>query len=167
LIAEQWGKVSTHLDDVREFHEAFGVPVAEKPKLPAAAWDSGRQAALDNAIDALEALVDAMRAATDGGAMRWLRIGLMAEEMAEYLTAEDDALGDIGVIADGTALSYGIPLDDVRREIHRSNISKLDSSGRPIKRSDGKIMKSERYSPPDIAGLLKAASENNQRPAAA
>jgi len=83
-------------------------------------------------------------------------------------TAEDagslvhiaDALGDIGVIADGTALSYGIPLDDVRKEIHRSNMSKLDSNGKPIKRSDGKILKSELYSPPDIAAILKAASKS-------
>jgi len=158
----------SHLEDVREFHEAFGVPVAEKPKLPQATWDGERQAALENAIDALERLADAMREPTDDdGATRWLRIGLMAEEMAEYLTAEDagswikiaDALGDIGVIADGTALSYGIPLDDVRKEIHRSNMSKLDSNGQPIKRGDGKILKSERYSPPDIAAILKAASE--------
>jgi len=158
----------SHLDDVKQFHFAFGVAVAAKPKLPAATWDSERQAALDNAIDALEALADAMREPTaDDGATRWLRIGLMAEEMAEYLTAEDagslikiaDALGDIGVIGDGTALSYGIPLDDVRKEIHRSNMSKLDSNGQPIKRSDGKILKSERYSPPDIASALKAASK--------
>jgi len=158
----------SHFDDVREFHEAFGVPVAQNPKLPAAAWDSWRQAALDNAIDELEALADAMRKATDDAdATRWLRIGLMAEEMAEYLKAEDvgslvqiaDALGDIGVIADGTALSYGIPLDDVRKEIHRSNMSKLDSNRRPIKRSDGKILKSGQYSPPDIAAILDAASK--------
>jgi len=158
----------SHLDDVRAFNEDFGVPVAAKPKLPAATWDLERQMMLNSAIDALEALADAMREQTnDDGATRRLRIGLMAEEMAEYLTAEDsgslvhiaDALGDIGVIADGTALSYGIPLDDVRREIHRSNMSKLDSNGRPIKRSDGKILKSERYTPPDIAAILKAASE--------
>jgi len=158
----------THLDDVREFHFAFGVAVAAKPRLPSADWSPERQAAIDNAIDALEALADAMREPThDDGATRWLRIGLMAEEMAEYLTAEDagslikiaDALGDMGVIADGTALSYGIPLDDVRKEIHRSNMSKLDSNGKPIKRGDGKILKSERYSPPDIASVLKAASK--------
>jgi len=158
----------SHLDDVREFHEAFGVPVAVEPKMPKATWDAERQAALSAAIDALEGLADTMRAKTDNaGETRWLRIGLMAEEMAEYLTAEDagslikiaDALGDMGVIADGTALSYGIPLDDVRKEIHRSNMSKLDSNGQPIKRSDGKILKSERYSPPDIAAILKVASE--------
>jgi len=158
----------SHLDDVREFHDAFGVPVAENSRLPKATWDAERQDALDDAIDALEALADQMREPTDDdGATRWLRIGLMAEEVAEYLTAEDagslvkiaDALGDIGVITDGTALSYGIPLDDVRREIHRSNMSKLDSNGKPVKRSDGKILKSERYSPPDIAGVLEAASK--------
>jgi len=158
----------SHLDDVREFHEAFGAPVAERPKLPAATWNTARQMALVDALYALERLADTMRQATENeGATRWLRIGLMAEEMAEYLTAEDagslvhiaDALGDIGVIADGTALSYGIPLDDVRKEIHRSNMSKLDSNGKPIKRSDGKILKSELYSPPDIAAILEAASK--------
>jgi len=170
LIAEQLRKERTHLDDAAEFHQAFQIPIASRPGLPLADWGANMLIAFDNACYALEQLAKEARQSIEyhgAEGCRHIRVGLMAEEVAEYLGAEYDSnlvevadgLGDIGVIADGTALSYGIPLDDVRREIHRSNMSKLDSNGKPIKRSDGKILKSERYSPPDIAAILRAASE--------
>jgi predicted HAD superfamily Cof-like phosphohydrolase len=151
----------SHLDDQREFHEAVGHPVSHVPYLPLPGVGSSGWLELDEAIGALEALA---HKAHEKGGYRWLRIGLMAEEVAEYLDAEldddlvgvADALGDIGVIADGTALAYGIPLDEVRKEIHRANMSKLGEDGKPILREDGKVLKGPNYSPPDIAAILEA-----------
>ena len=121
----------TMFTDVKDFHQAFGQRIGEKPELP----DS---------------------------AERTLRMKLLAEEMYEYTAAENendlvevaDALADIIYIACGTAVSYGIPLDDVFTEVHRSNMAKL-VDGKVIRREDGKIQKPEGWNPPDIKSVLK------------
>lgn len=92
-----------------------------------------------------------------------LRISLLEEEVSELVTATHardlvgiaDALADITYVVYGTALTYGIDLDCVLSEVHRSNMSKLDRKGKPIIRADGKVLKSERYSPPNVAAVLK------------
>ncbi len=91
-----------------------------------------------------------------------LRVALLAEEVDEFVTAAGksdligiaDALADIVYVIYGTALTYGIDLDSVLREVHRSNMSKLTGDGKPLIREDGKVLKSERYFPPDIASAL-------------
>jgi NTP pyrophosphatase (non-canonical NTP hydrolase) len=100
------------------------------------------------------------------GAVAELRLKLLAEEVDEYAVASKskdlvgiaDALADIVYVAYGAALTYGIDLDAVLSEVHRSNMSKLDGDGRPIYRSDGKVVKSDRYSPPDVNGVLAQQS---------
>jgi predicted HAD superfamily Cof-like phosphohydrolase len=94
-----------------------------------------------------------------------LRYRLMAEENDEYLQAckdnnlEEiaDALGDQLYILCGTILKHGLQhkIQLVFSEIHRSNMSKLDADGKPILREDGKILKSNRYFPPDIKKILQ------------
>jgi len=93
-----------------------------------------------------------------------LRYKLMREENEEYLEAAEkgdlveiaDALGDMMYILCGTILTHGLQdkIEEVFEEIQRSNMSKLDKDGRPIYREDGKVMKSELYFKPDIAGIL-------------
>lgn len=93
---------------------------------------------------------------------RALRIKLLKEEFEEYMEAEKfndfievaDALADLIYIACGTAASYGIPLDDVFNEVHRSNMAKL-VDGKPLKREDGKVIKPADWTPPDIEGVIK------------
>jgi predicted HAD superfamily Cof-like phosphohydrolase len=78
-----------------------------------------------------------------------LRISLLEEEFNEYVASATvgdligiaDALADIAYVAYGTALTYGIDLDLVLSEVHRANMSKLGSNGRPLKREDGKVAK--------------------------
>ena len=65
-----------------------------------------------------------------------------------------DALTDIEYINNGTALVFGIPLDQTFEEVHRSNMSKLDAEGKPVFREDGKVIKSDLYSPPDLKSVL-------------
>ncbi|MGH8901959.1 MAG: MazG nucleotide pyrophosphohydrolase domain-containing protein [Egibacteraceae bacterium] len=92
-----------------------------------------------------------------------LRIALLQEELDEFVAAVAardlvgiaDALADIVYVTYGTAVTYGIDLDLVLGEVHRANMSKLEGDGRPLKREDGKVIKSDRYSPPDVAAVLK------------
>ena len=65
-----------------------------------------------------------------------------------------DALTDIEYINNGTAAVFGIPIDETFQEVHRSNMSKLDKDKHPVFREDGKIIKSELYSPPDLESIL-------------
>ena len=93
---------------------------------------------------------------------RKLRMKLLEEEYHEYRYAERgndivkiaDALADMLYIIGGTALEYGIPLDKIFLEVHRSNMSKLDEYGNPAIREDGKIMKGPNYVKPDIAKII-------------
>jgi len=117
--------------DVKAFQRAFEQRVGEKPELPSKEE-------------------------------RDLRKKLLAEEYSEYVVAEynndlveiADALADIIYIACGTAVSYGIPLDDIFEEVHASNMAKL-VDGKVIRRADGKIQKPEGWEPPDIERILK------------
>ena len=90
-----------------------------------------------------------------------LRYDLLSEEFWEYARAANrndlievaDALADVVYIAYGTARSYGIPLDAVLAEVHRSNMAKL-VDGKVVRREDGKILKPEGWTPPNIAAVL-------------
>jgi len=61
-----------------------------------------------------------------------------------------DALADLDVTVNGTAVSFGLPLDALVREVHRSNMTKeinRNYADKPIKGRD--------FIPPDIIGVLK------------
>lgn len=92
---------------------------------------------------------------------RILRMRLLEEEFDEYLEGEQTndleniakELADIIYIVCGTAASYGIPLNEVFDEVHRSNMEKL-VDGKPVRREDGKILKPEGWTAPDIKKIL-------------
>jgi len=93
-----------------------------------------------------------------------VRIRLFEEELAEYrnavearnLVAVADALTDMLYVLLGTYVSHGLQEIAVELfdEVHRSNMSKLDEEGRPIFRDDGKVLKSDRFSEPDLGSIL-------------
>ena len=93
-----------------------------------------------------------------------LRYTLQAEENSEYLEAVRtndlvgiaDALGDQLYILFGTVLKHGLQdkIEDVFKEIQRSNLSKLGADGKPIYREDGKILKGPDYFKPNIKKIL-------------
>jgi len=121
------------LELVSDFHKAFGQTYANKPGL----------------ISDKEGL---------------LRYTLITEESIEYLDAVinkdlvgiSDALGDQLYILLGTIIKHGLQhkIEEVFKEIHRSNMSKLDENGQPILRPDGKILKSSNYFKPNIQRIL-------------
>lgn len=91
-----------------------------------------------------------------------LRGDLLDEELDELasailvrdIVATADALADAVYVLFGTAWTFGIDLDAVLAEVHRSNMSKLGRDGRPILRPDGKVMKGPDYRSPDLLGVL-------------
>jgi predicted HAD superfamily Cof-like phosphohydrolase len=127
-------RLSDAMLSVARFHQAFNLPRATRP-------DSGVPDVLAQ-----------------------LRVDLLVEEVGEFADATAqrdligiaDALADIVYVAYGAAVTYGINLDAALHEVHRSNMSKLDENGEPVYREDGKVLKSARYTPPDIRGVLSA-----------
>ena len=122
------------IDHVAEFHDVFQIGNESSPKVDV------------------------------GSEVYMLRYNLMREENDEYLDAcrqgdlveVADALGDQLYILCGTILKHGLQhkIEEVFDEIQRSNMSKLDSNGRPIFREDGKIMKGQNYFKPNIKQIL-------------
>lgn len=117
---------------VREFHERFDQPIRTVPELPS---EDERN----------------------------LRYDLLEEEWREYIEAESehdivaiaDALADMVYIIYGTAITYGINLDAVIGEVHRSNMTKVNpTTGKADYREDGKVEKPDTYEPANIAGVL-------------
>ena len=72
---------------------------------------------------------------------------LRAAVLSGDTIAAADALADIAYVVYGTALHFGIDLDAVVAEVHRSNMTKTPAG-------DGKAIKGADYRPPAIAPLL-------------
>jgi len=119
---------------VRAFHDRFGCIAHDRPTWP-------------------------------GAHAHRLRMSLLEEELAELRNAgesEDlvgiaDALADLLYVTYGAAVTYGIDLEPVFDEIHRSNMSKGDPEVRV--RCDGKVLKGAHYSPPRVLEVLAAQSD--------
>ena len=118
-------------DMVREFQEVYEAPILSTPAFPSHDRCALRERILEE---------------------EWIE--LCEAQAKRDIVEVADALADMLYIIHGTALEYGIPLDAVVEEVHRSNMSKLGTDGRPIRREDGKIMKGPNYFRPDIAGVL-------------
>lgn len=124
-------KKLTPFEMVREFHATFGLPIVGTPGHPSE---------------------DRIK----------LRRDLISEEYWEYDRAVDNGdliniaqeLADILYVVYGAALEYGIPLDEVLAEVHRANMSKLDSDGSVLRREDGKVLKGPKYKAPDFEGII-------------
>ena len=92
-----------------------------------------------------------------------LRISLISEELEELKKAVldnnivevADALADILYVTYGSGHAFGIDLDKCFNEVQESNMSKLDSEGKPIFNEYGKVMKGPNYFKPDLSKFLK------------
>ena len=123
------------LDQVREFHETYGLPVKSSPDITDAKTNELRINLLAEELDELKE-------------------ALAQNDIVETL----DALIDLQYVLDGAFLSFG--LHDVKdiafAEVQRSNMSKLGPDGKPIRReSDGKVMKGPNFFEPDLSQFIK------------
>tara|TARA_Y100000741_G_scaffold169124_1_gene128067 strand:- start:106 stop:477 length:372 start_codon:yes stop_codon:yes gene_type:complete len=92
-----------------------------------------------------------------------LRIKLIEEELSELKNAMDeknltevaDALTDILYVTYGAGHAFGIDLDKCFDEVQKSNMSKLDDTGKPIYNDLGKVMKGPNYFKPNLSKFLK------------
>ena len=92
------------------------------------------------------------------------RIRMFLEELEEYRAAVNnhdiveiaDALTDMLYVLLGTFIAHGLQdiAEELFDEVHRSNMSKLDEQGKPIFRTDGKVLKSDRFSDPDLRSII-------------
>ena len=91
-----------------------------------------------------------------------LRLNLIEEELDELKKAMHnkdllevaDALTDILYVTYGAGHAFGINLDKCFEEVQKSNMSKLDESGKPIYNDSGKVMKGPKYFKPDLKKFL-------------
>jgi predicted HAD superfamily Cof-like phosphohydrolase len=126
--------MNKQIDHVKKFHEVYEAPVLENAGIPSA--------------DRCE-----------------LRHKLMAEELKEFKEAYEnndlievaDALTDLAYVLFGSVLEFGLQdkFEALFEEVQRSNMSKLDENGRPIKREDGKILKGPNFFLPDLKGIIE------------
>tara|TARA_B100000963_G_C22630261_1_gene674576 strand:- start:3599 stop:3970 length:372 start_codon:yes stop_codon:yes gene_type:complete len=92
-----------------------------------------------------------------------LRVSLIEEELSELkeaiisnnLTEVADALTDILYVTYGAGHAFGINLDKCFDEVQNSNMSKLDSDGKPIYNESGKVMKGPKYFEPNLEKFVK------------
>lgn len=120
-------------EQLREFHEKYGVPLRAKPQMPPHDEAMLRVTLLHEEYKELVNAID-----------------------AENLVEVADGLADLIYVAIGTAHSFGIPLPGVFDEVHRSNMTKDPNA----KRADGKQLKGDTFEPPRIAALFQAFFSN-------
>jgi predicted HAD superfamily Cof-like phosphohydrolase len=121
----------TPAEMVREFHEAFGVPLPDSPGIPSGDVEALRYELLR---EEYQELTDALASGD---------LVAIAKEAA-----------DLVYVTLGLSLAYGIDPDPVFAAVHRSNMSKFGPDGKAVLREDGKVTKPESYVAPDIAGVL-------------
>ncbi len=123
--------------DVRDFHDRFGVDIGHEPQEPTPEVVALREALI---TEEFVETVEAMRAGD--------------------LEGIADGLADLIYVSLGAAVTYGIDLRPVWDEVHRSNMAKQGGATR----ADGKILKPEGWTPPDVAGVLARQSHTRNRP---
>ena len=86
----------------------------------------------------------------------------VSDELTLFLTGQGQAsalakeLADLLYVVYGTAHTFGIDIERVFAEVHRSNMSKMPA----VVRGDGKVLKGPRYTPPDLSFV----DETGRRP---
>lgn len=136
--------MTTIREQVKAFHEAFGVPVRYTPVRPA---DERIRLRVKLITEEYTELMQALGFEVDielfskssGGA-------LLPVDMAKVA----DGCADLDYVVEGTRLEFGIDGAPVAAEVHRSNMAKI---GGPV-RGDGKVLKPTGWKSPDIVGEL-------------
>ena len=124
---------------VAEFHRTFGIVLSDLPTVPDEATCELRVRLIDEEFSELKEALTKQEL-----------IGI-AKELADLL-----------YVVYGTAVSYGIDMGPVFREVHRSNLSKVGG----YKRVDGKWVKPPTYSPAHLEPILEEQSAIGQGPVA-
>ena len=156
------------LEDVKEFFDSFHLRVGDVPGIPKTGF--AVQTTLHHYSAILRKLSvdlhkDAAFYKNAPGGVLTLRLHLLMEEVAELVEALEensltktlDALCDIRYVADGFTLTLGLHnvFTAAFKEVHASNMTKLDKVKKPVINEAGRVVKSEQYRPPDLKKLLE------------
>lgn len=145
---------------VKQFHEAFGHPVADKVKpieleraINRAIW-TGEECLVefihqssDNEEQFLKAY-DKLLQGLENAKQKALSMEYPKND-EEKVIGQTDALTDAMYFEQGSFVEIGVQPFNLFRIVQESNMSKLGSDGKPIYREDGKIAKSENFIPPE------------------
>ena len=118
---------------VQEFHEQFDIHVAFTPTVPDHNTQELRTRLIQEEFDELQE------------SLKSRNLSSIAKELADLL-----------YVVYGTAVSCGIDMESVFKEVHRSNMSKVGG----YKREDGKWVKPPTYSPAEIQPII--SQQNGQ-----
>lgn len=138
-----FGENMNREDMVKEFHvatnSAVGLPFsAEMIQLRGALISEEAEEVLEE-LDALDFLYSINEEAN---------VNAVASLLKE--------LADLQYVLSGTAVAFGLPLDEAFTEVHRSNMSKLGDDGKALFREDGKVLKGPNYRAPDLSSIAQA-----------
>ena len=117
-----------------------------------------------NSSDDVKRFMDACDQKETGfGKQSNLYMVLIREEFDELMNAFfrgnlvdiADGCADLKWVIEGLEHTLQIPQQDVWNEVARSNLAKIDDeTGKVLKRADGKVLKPEGWTPPDIKSIL-------------
>lgn len=122
---------------VRAFQSAFGVDMPEKPTVLGRKRAKLRQALLEEEV-------------------KEIRKSMFKRDKLDCLEGVSDGIIDAMYILLGTAHEYGVAdrLPLMFDEVHNANMRKLGEDGKPIYRKDGKVLKPEGWTPPNLKTIL-------------
>jgi len=129
----------TMFEMVREFHEKFGLHVQHH------AIDFSHEND-DEDVVKLYTLRDRLHKEE----WKELQDAWEDENLVEYA----DAICDLIYVLCGTAVSFGIPLDKCFREVHLSNMSKVDEDGTVHRDEYGKVIKGDGFFQPNLRDII-------------
>jgi predicted HAD superfamily Cof-like phosphohydrolase len=131
---------------VRQFHEAFDIPILGQPCVPSLDRVELRRRLVAEEFKEVDAEFERIISRSWRYAHAfdlYVDVARLAKELA-----------DLRYVAWGADLEFGIPSHEVDLEVHRSNMSKLGPDGRPVRRHDGKVLKGPNYFEADIVSVL-------------
>lgn len=145
--------VASQCDNQKQFMDAMEVPTGTLPVIQMSyelvKEEMGRE--LPEAMDKFFDLV--AREGTDEAAI--------LDETLDVLAEVADAIVDSVYVLYQLSNALELPYDALFYEVHRSNMSKRtqlpDGSFKVIKREDGKVLKPESFSKPNLRGIIAAA----------
>jgi predicted HAD superfamily Cof-like phosphohydrolase len=118
-----------------------------------------------NSRDDVKVFMDACNQKETGmGRQSDLYLKLIGEEFDELREAYEhndlveiaDACADLKWVIEGLEHTLNIPQQEVWSEVSRSNLAKIDeTTGKVLKRPDGKVLKPTDWTPPNIREILE------------
>ncbi len=150
---------------VAEFHGVFGHPIALRPTTPDAAVRLLRFRLIFEELMEFGRAIG-IRNLSPADSTQEEFEAVLKDTMAQFEINPDadvdeaeaaDALGDLDYVVQGSNLVFGFPAEDIVRDIHEANMSKLGADGKPIKDAFGKTVKGPNTRKPNTARILAQA----------